>query len=476
MESDRPIKSFFVNLASRLSDENDLSDFVWALCQANEGFKQFVLDFFFRDEQGGKLKASEYRVDREVSLAGGRPDFVITGTDDKKNRYFIEIKKWDRNHHFKQYLKELEKDGHDIRRLGYITQYVLDPSSLANGDRNVARNGDKWACPVKTWGQFQEELKRCMDSPESYPWAAGSDVAGLYWFARATCPNYDAVTEFTLDINRIKRIQAFAKALDWVVKQEVNVAVSGLDKSVQLKGYYGKRDYEHSLRYIGRYFKASGLYEDPVWGWLGVYFSKDDISEDDATSGLTLEFENAQWWGAPVFDHLKSKKSVLDYCEPLELDDTIEVMQERIRASLSRMLAKCRKSEPVNKAKWESPDEFMDARRIMLFLDQNVLVNKDDLPIVFSSGSVPGDEFSSSGWIGRYSYVSLEGGAPQLIWVGVRYDGVKLTDRSTQRKVTADGSQVFLDIDGKQYVLYKSTEWNAEEIRRRIHEELSSRA
>jgi hypothetical protein len=468
MENDRLVKSFFVNLAYRLSGENDLSDFVWALCQGNEGFKQFFLDFFFRDEKGEELKASDFRVDREVPLAGGRPDFVITGTDDEKNRYFVEIKKWDRNHHFKQYLKELEKDGHDIRRLGYITQYKLEPTSLTKEDRDVALIGDKWACQVRTWGEFQLALQRCMDNPEAYPWAKGSDVVGLHEYSRAACPNYDAVPKFTLDVNRIKRIQTFAKALEAVVEEEVTV--SGLDRSVQLEGYDRKRDDEHPLRYIGRYFSVSGLFDETVWGWLGAYFS-----EDDGPPGLTLVFENVHGWGAPVFKRLESKKSALDYCEPLELDDNVEEMKERIRASLSRMLAECRKSEPVDKANLKFPDEFMDARRIMLFLDQNVLVNQEDLPIKFSSDSVPNNEFSASGWIGRYGYVSLEGDAPQLIWVGVQYDGAKLTNRLTQGKVTADGSQMVLEIGDDRYVLYESKEWDAEEIRRRIHELLLSR-
>lgn len=68
------IQKLFTNLAGRMTSENDLSDFVWALCQSNEGFKQFFLGFFFKN----KLKAAEYAVDREVSCEGGRPDFVIT--------------------------------------------------------------------------------------------------------------------------------------------------------------------------------------------------------------------------------------------------------------------------------------------------------------------------------------------------------------------------------------------------------------
>ena len=66
---------FFKSLAKRLYHENDLSDMVYALCESNVGFRQFFINFFFKD---AGLKAGKCSIEREVSWDdGSRPDFVI---------------------------------------------------------------------------------------------------------------------------------------------------------------------------------------------------------------------------------------------------------------------------------------------------------------------------------------------------------------------------------------------------------------
>ena len=105
--------AFFDSLAERLKNENDLSDVTYALCQSNEVFKQFFLDFFFGN---GKIDIHRDKVEivREQTFEGSRPDFTVNVAQDI---YLIENKIWDHNHHFAQYQNFMKnKNGH----LGYI--------------------------------------------------------------------------------------------------------------------------------------------------------------------------------------------------------------------------------------------------------------------------------------------------------------------------------------------------------------------
>lgn len=89
---------FFKAIASRMWKENDLSDITYALCESNESFKQFFLDFFFKEAH---LEAKLAKIIREHSVEDSRPDFWI---DTPQGTYIVEVKIWGANHHFKQYL------------------------------------------------------------------------------------------------------------------------------------------------------------------------------------------------------------------------------------------------------------------------------------------------------------------------------------------------------------------------------------
>ena len=129
METTNTVR-FFEGLAQRMYHENDLSDMVYALCLSNTQFKQFFLDFFFKD-QG--LKAENVLIEREVSYSdGSRPDFVIR---DEDKIYFVEVKIWDRSHHFAQYANTLasilSQTDWDLK-LGYITNYKIIATELSD--------------------------------------------------------------------------------------------------------------------------------------------------------------------------------------------------------------------------------------------------------------------------------------------------------------------------------------------------------
>ena len=83
------LTKFFDALSERGRKENDLSDVTYAMCEADLKFRQFFLDFFFRE---ANLDAHSVMIEREHSDLSGRPDFWITDTDG--TIYIVEVKIW----------------------------------------------------------------------------------------------------------------------------------------------------------------------------------------------------------------------------------------------------------------------------------------------------------------------------------------------------------------------------------------------
>lgn len=113
------IKKFFECLADYARKENDISDITVALCKANPTFKETFVKFFFNNIDINEIK----KIKREISSNDGqsRVDIMIEVEGDDKP-YLIEVKKYDENHHFDQYVKAYNIPP---ERLGYITNYEL---------------------------------------------------------------------------------------------------------------------------------------------------------------------------------------------------------------------------------------------------------------------------------------------------------------------------------------------------------------
>lgn len=127
-------ETFWRNLGDRLKSENDLSDVTWGMCETSPRFRELFLTFFFPAGQFDKAQ-----MEREKSEEDSRADFiVITKTGE---RFVIEVKIENKNHHFEQYLKTYEIDR---EHLGYIVNYAL----LKDGFE------------VKTWEEFYCRLKK----------------------------------------------------------------------------------------------------------------------------------------------------------------------------------------------------------------------------------------------------------------------------------------------------------------------------
>lgn len=123
------IAKFFEALSERAYKENDLSDVTYAMCGADVKFRQFFLDFFFKDAH---LDASKVTIEREHSEANGRPDFWIK--DEEGIGYIVEVKIWDGNHHFEQYYD------------------ILDGRGEAEGNKSPIGDGNVELAGKKVWG------------------------------------------------------------------------------------------------------------------------------------------------------------------------------------------------------------------------------------------------------------------------------------------------------------------------------------
>lgn len=130
---------FFESLSVRFGKENDLSDVTWAMCQASDYFKEKWVKFFFDLDVNDVIY-----IEREIpdtTNSGCRVDFKLTVKDDP-HPYLIEVKLWDKNHHFGDY-----EDAYMVprgkERLGYITNYEHKENGY----------------DVKQWKGFYDKLK-----------------------------------------------------------------------------------------------------------------------------------------------------------------------------------------------------------------------------------------------------------------------------------------------------------------------------
>lgn len=295
------ITAFFKELSRRKYKENDLSDVVYALCRSNAGFCQFFLDFVFGE---GVISACNSRIDREVSYATGRPDFVIWSGD---KTYFIEIKIGDRSHHLTQYesqLRNLNKTNDGSFYLGYITNYDMKPEELTKEDCE-AYGRAKNHC--KTWSEFKNHLKAAIDNPTHNSWAAGDDVAGLLTFCDSVCPKPwadEVVSNYKLRADDFKEIDQCYNELDTFLRNNIDLEIEG--HTIHISRY--RKACRHAES-IGIYFKAEDKSSNvqklfnglPVWGFAGWLVTK------DFHPGFCITFDNMQGWGKPVFEHINKQ-------------------------------------------------------------------------------------------------------------------------------------------------------------------------
>ena len=280
------LSSFFEALAGRLYKENYLSDVTYALCQSDEVFKQFFLDFFFGN---GAINVSRDKVEitRELSFDEGRPDFTIRVGD--KEIYLVEVKIWNGSHHFAQYREILEKESKHkedaIGHLGYIANYKINRAELSEDDTKAYETICDNGRTVKTWKDFACRL-------ETYQAFNDPIIKGYLNYVRNVCPfdDFELPETSTIVLSDFKEIANFIQVLEAKIK---NMAL----KSVF---FYNSSKRFASQAWMGHFFELRNYNDEKsAWGWIGANYSKNGAV-------VCVEFENSSGWGEPVCEQFKN--------------------------------------------------------------------------------------------------------------------------------------------------------------------------
>lgn len=445
------IEKFFRELSRRMYKENDLSDMVYALCRSNSDFMQFFLNFIFGV---GKLNATDFRIEREVSFENDRPDFVLTKKDSGE-RYFIEVKIGDRSQHFAQYSKRLKNlnencvsDPADFAKyLGYITNYEIQEGELSQDDK-TAFNGCKGNGTYHTWSEFKDALYRSKLVGD-----LNEDIRGLLAYCEMVCPSQqedEQIAKYTHDPNNFLRIRDCYSALEKYLSEVDEVVVLG--RNIKIKKY---RVANTPAESIGIYFEAQDVSTGEkdkmcegkkIWGWAGWLLTQ------GFHPGFCIAFDNNNGWGAPVFESLnKQDESWMPFCNKFEADYE-KYFSEAFKNVFSQIIEG--KKGDCNHDKDENTSLYA-ARALPLYLKQQVFPKlKQSCPDCIIVPFQQKDSFNpkKNGWCGEYFAVKTkpedgeEGRQVGVYWVGTYFkDGKLVCEKIGGGSVALDNTKGLVD-------------------------------
>lgn len=255
---------FISNLSQRFRSENDLSDVTWTMCQTSDRFQRAFLQFFFPclpDNCG------EIWIGREDSKDDSRPDFIFYHNDET---YLIENKIGDKNHHFEQYVKTFKIEP---SHLGYIANYPIVKDGF----------------DTHTWRELYFYLNKRVPDEEKQLWEAYLE------YIKDVCCIF--ISHNPMNLQGMFSLYTFYRCLDDVFVFDNKVFTSSLYDS--LKDTNGGGNFLCTPRdgVMGKYFylKLKKCYVSDSYGWLGVYFEREDPV-------ICLGFCNRDGWGKPVFN------------------------------------------------------------------------------------------------------------------------------------------------------------------------------
>ena len=401
------IDALVCGLSERMWKENDLSDMTYALCAGNQEFRQFFLDFFFRDSH---LNAEVVNIYREwTDKAGNRPDFCII--DENDGRYFfVEVKLWDGNLHFKDYRKSLEELNSErgygdirtsIANLGYIAAYKIDKVELDE------------RCSVHTWLEFYTELKKLSFLNDTAIIGYGKFLCSVTGLERADQSEDDIKNYKTFYANDFMKVRSFM--------EDIDAAIADLNG----KGVYaynrGTRNIIPGIR-MGRFFEVANFKGDKsVWGWIGAFYA---LGKPE----ICVWFEDRNGWGLFVCDKCRDLAR-----QGFEIERDNEGLyfymldsDHDVKSFLERVVAEIRSDKIENRPRrceqTQSKYEFILAmRRFPLWLERKFL----DVEVTgcsVASISAGGDSEDPYNHCGRYFTVKQKQGEGQSnCWVGVLF-------------------------------------------------------
>ncbi len=454
------LKAFFEALARRLSKENHLSEVTYALCQSDEVFKQFFLDFFFGN---GTIDVYRDKVEitREQSFNNGRPDFTIRVGN--REVYLVEVKIWDDKHHFADYRKILE-DEYDSQKeavghLGYISNYIINKENLSENDRDAYEIICQDGSTVKTWKDFASRL-------EAYQAFNDPVIKGYLNYIRSVCPFDD----FELPENSIVSLSDFKEIAHFIHGLEEKI------KSMEDKGvyYYDSSEKFLPTYYMGQCFELRN-YEDgkSAWGWVGINYTK-------TGAVVFVDFENKSEQGELVCRHFKN----LSWDEELRfyLKDTsikydafFEMVIDYVRAKGEKQYPQSACPTADDAARFESLLAMKSfpwlLDRYFLALSRKALdeISNESGTIwsLSSSDTEHDDSESQDEYCGRYYTLNRDNEKYIEFWIGINFDK-KTKHPKTQdvfsKQPYSEHPEILFDISKDDYGRIKAegdskTEW-----------------
>lgn len=277
-------KDFLLSLAHRMSDENDLSDMIYAACHASLLFKHVFVTFFFSEIED----TEQIYIEREVTKGNSRVDFIFEY--DGKN-YIIENKIYDKNHHFGQY-ESVYKVTPD--RFGYIVNYHhIEYEGKTKAD--YLKLGYK----IKTWEEFYKHLISIEDQDKIF--------APIAVYIKSVCSII--LTKDKMNFTALNTLPTFLRMLNPIFGNASNERYSSdyYKNNEKQETYWGGNIIsEHDNCIVGRYFEVKfnnvrGKY-DTTWGWMGVWFN-----DPERNPTICIGIREDKNWSGKAYELLKKK-------------------------------------------------------------------------------------------------------------------------------------------------------------------------
>lgn len=311
---------FLENLAHYYWHENDLSNITVALCNASECFKEKFLHFFFP-----QIKIDEVSsISREIwdtNGMGSRVDVHITTSSDEK--YIIEVKKGDRNHHFGQYEDAF---GVDMYHFGYITNYYC-------------REGLDLGYDVKTWSQFYEVLNHSNDL-DSLSLSYMSYLKKVCGIIKYNTP---------MNLKSLNAIPQFFETMDSIVAKEFKTLhISPLDEkrgawNYSYKGFRidGKTDNEWLTNgYFLVYYPGPHIISIGIAGCDRIPIKDiEKNAKNEQFSYSNVPYIDTDWWGYLWYDLSDSA------LEQMQKAESVEEQEKILNNYLNEVISSIRKYE-----------------------------------------------------------------------------------------------------------------------------------
>jgi len=232
------ITTLIAALAERFHSENDLSDITYILIQLDKEFKKLFFETIF----GKDLNVEDILyIQRELSENDSRPDFIIETTNEVK--YLIEVKKGDKQHHFKQY-----KNAFPNYKRAYITNYELEQT-----DKEEYKNDYQFF----TWKDIFDSIHKENEGKHN------DIVCGYLRYLKTVC-NFVEIKNMRFD--NLSNLAQFNEFIIQLVNDKYG--------KLTLQPYDTKFNY--SSNWSGTYFSIKKIDgEKCIYPWFGVTYSEE---------------------------------------------------------------------------------------------------------------------------------------------------------------------------------------------------------